>query len=140
MITFDEIDRLIYKDKDHLVVNTGWVDRFYELWLERYHALNIVKSPSDVLKLSEKALEELVKRFRFDEMHLFKIFEGANVFALLKEQGGGYWSYEFIIIYKDQPDIIVSGLHTVEAIKDHFNHKEPMLEIPLPFDRKYQED
>lgn len=140
MFTTEEMKRIIYKDEGQLIENIAWVDRFYELFLERYHALNTVKSPSNVFKLSKKVLLELIKSFHFDEMHLFKVYDDANVFALLTDKGNGYWSYEFIIIYKEDQETIVSGYNTVEDIKRVFNDKEPILEIPLPFERKYDED
>jgi hypothetical protein len=140
MITTLEMEQLIYKDAAHTVENADWIERFYELWMERYHALNIVKSPSQVMKLSKAVLLQLLREYQFDELHLFKIHEGANVFALLKDKGDGYWSYQFVIIYQSEPEKIIQCCNTVEEVKDHFNHKEPILEIPLPSDRKYLED
>ncbi len=140
MLTTEEMKRIIYKDEGQLIENAAWVDHFYELFLERYHALNIIKSPTHVLKLHKTVLLELVRSFHFDEMHLFKIYSNANVFALLTDKGGGYWSYEFIIIYKEDQDTIISGYNTIEDIKKVFGEKEPILEIPLPVHRKYQED
>ncbi len=140
MITTLEMESLIYKDKARTAENAGWIERFYELWMERYHALNIVKSPGNVMKLSKDVLLQLLNQYKFDELHLFKIFEDANVFALLKDKGNGYWSYEFVVIYQNEPEKIEACCDTVEELKDHFNHKEPILEIPLPPDRKYLED
>lgn len=140
MITTLEMEQLIYKDASHTAENAGWIERFYELWMERYHALNIVKSPSQVMKLGKSVLLELLTKYRFDELHLFKIHEGANVFALLKDKGQGNWSYQFVIIYQAEPEKIIQCCNTVEEVKNHFKHKEPILEIPLPSDRKYLED
>ena len=140
MITKLEMEQLIYKDAAHSEENAEWIEWFYDLWMERYHALNIVKSPSQVMKLQKSVLLELLNKYPFDELHLFKIHEDANVFALLKDQGDGYWSYQFVIIYLQEPEKIVKCCNTVEEVKDHFDHKEPILEIPLPRDRKYQED
>ncbi len=140
MFSLQEIEHLIYRDAAHTIENEGWLDRFYELWLERYHALNIVKLPSQVIKPGKEVLLELLRHYRFDEMHLFKIHDGANVYALLTEKDDGYWSYQFVIIYKDEPAQVIHCCHTVEELKAHFEHKEPILEIPLPHDRKYATD
>lgn len=140
MITKQEIEQLIYTDIDDTAENTGWIEQFYSLWLERYHALNIVKSPADVMRLSKHVLHELLAKYTFDELHLFKIHEGANVFALLEDKGKGYWSYRFVIINQSEPDKIRRSYQTVEEVKGHFEHKEPILEIPLPHERKYVED
>ena len=140
MITTAEMNKIIFRDEAHAIENDDWIERFYELWMERYHALNIVKFPSDVIKLSRQALLGILKAYAFDEMHLFKIYEGANVYALLSDQGEGNWSYQFIIIHKAEPDQVETRLDTVESLKAHFDYKEPILEIPLPHDRKYVED
>src|ERR1700744_5694279 len=106
MLLNSEIRKLIYKDIHHTVENEHWVDQFYELWLERYHAMDIVKSASDVIKLSRDALLNLIKNYDFDELHLFKIYKDANVFALLKEEEDNNWSYIFFIVYKSNPEKI----------------------------------
>lgn len=140
MLSLKEIEHLIYKDAAHTLENEGWLDKFYELWLERYHALNIVKSPSQVIKPAREVLLDLLQHYRFDEIHLFKIHEGANVYALLEEREDNNWSYQFVVIYKDDPGKAVACCNTVEELKEYFNYKEPILEIPLPHDRKYVED
>jgi hypothetical protein len=140
MFSLKEIEHLIYKDAAHSVENEGWLDKFYELWLERYHALNIVKSPVQVIKPDRQVMLDLLRNFSFDEVHLFKIHDGANVYALLKERDDNYWSYQFVILYRDKPGKIVDCCGTIEELKEHFHHKEPILEIPLPHDRKYLED
>jgi len=134
------MESLIYKDKARTAENLDWIERFYELWMERYHALNIVKSPSHVMKPSRSVLLEMLNQYDFDELHLFKIYEDANVFALLKDKGENNWSYQFVVIYQSDPEKIDACCNTVDALKEHFNHKEPILEIPLPPDRKYLED
>jgi len=139
MLMNKEIEKLIYKDLTNNVENEDWVNHFYDLWLERYHAMDIVRSASDVIKLSRVVLLKLIKDYDFDELHLFKIFENANVFALLKEQHDNNWSYQFFVVYKNNPEEIVTDLQTVEEIKAYFNNEEPTLEIPLPRDRKYIE-
>jgi hypothetical protein len=140
MLSLKEMEHLIYKDAAHTVENEGWLDKFYELWLERYHALNIVKSPAQVIKPGRALLLDLLLHYQFDEMHLFKIHDGANVYALLSEQDDNYWSYQFVIIYRDEPDKVVKCCNTVEELKAYFDHKEPILEIPLPHNRKYVDD
>jgi len=140
MIALKEIEQLIYKDAAHTVENPDWLDKFYELWLERYHALDIVRSPAHIIRPRKELLLELLRTYRFDEMHLFKVFEEANVFALLRDKGAGYWTYEFVIVYRDEPGKVMACCHTVEELKNHFDHREPILEIPLPNDRKYLED
>jgi len=139
MLLNAEIKKIIYKDLANSVENENWIDQFYDLWLERYHAMDIVRSASDVIKLSRSVLLKLIADYNFDELHLFKIYEKANVFALLKEEEDNNWSYQFFVVYKDQPETIIGNLQTVEAVKAHFDHQEPMLEIPLPRDRKYKE-
>ena len=139
MITTLEMHKIIFKDDKNLVENEGWLDAFYDLWMERYHALDIVRSKNNVFKLPPKTLLSIINKYDFDEMHLFKIFEGANVFALLKEKEEGYWAYEFIIVYKEEPGKILDNYATVDDIKTHFDNHEPILEIPLPNDRKYVE-
>ncbi|KAA5536359.1 hypothetical protein F0919_01440 [Taibaiella lutea] len=139
MLLNKEIEKLIYKDLTNNIENENWVDHFYDLWLERYHAMDIVRSSSDVIKLSRNVLLKLIKDYDFDELHLFKIYESANVFALLKEQGNNNWTYQFFVIYKNKPEEISASLQTVEEIKAYFNEQEPTLEIPLPRDRKYVE-
>lgn len=139
MLLNKEIEKLIYKDLTNNIENENWVDHFYDLWLERYHAMDIVRSATDVIKLSRVVLIKLIKDYDFDELHLFKIYENANVFALLKEQEDNNWSYEFFVVYKNNPEEIVKNLQTVEEIKAYFNNEEPTLEIPLPRDRKYIE-
>lgn len=139
MFLNSEIEKLIYKDLTHTAENDNWVDHFYDLWLERYHAMDIVRSASDVIKLNRGVLLKLLKDYDFDELHLFKIYKDANVFALLTDVGDNYWSYEFFIVYKNNQEDIVGHLKDVEEIKDHFDHVEPVLEIPLPHDRKYKE-
>lgn len=134
------MEQLIYKDASHAAENADWIERFCELWAERYHALNIVRAPDQVMKLSKTVLLQLLHQYDFDELHLFKIFEDANVFALLKDKGNGYWSYQFVIVYQAEPEKIVQCCNTVDEVKEHFNHVEPSLEIPLPPDRKYLED
>lgn len=140
MLSLKEIEHLIYKDAAHTIENEGWLDKIYELWLERYHALNIVRSPEQVIRPGREVLLHLLQHYRFDEMHLFKIHEGANVYALLKDQGDNYWTYRFVVIYRDEPGKALDCCGTVDELKAHFNHKEPVLEIPLPHDRKYKED
>ena len=139
MISTLEMQKIIYRDEDNLVENENWVDEFYELWMERYHALNIVKSKDNVFKLPPRTLLAIINKYKFDEIHLFKIYEGANVFALLKQEETGYWAYEFIIIYKEEPGKVWDDFQTVDDVKNHFDMKEPILEIPLPNDRKYKE-
>jgi len=139
MFLNSEIEKLVYKDLSHTVENEHWVDHFYDLWLERYHALDIIRSPGDVIKLSRNVLLQLLQQYDFDELHLFKIYKNANVFALLKDEGNNYWSYRFFIVHKDAPETIAGEFQDVEAIKEHFDHVEPVLEIPLPRDRKYKE-
>jgi predicted protein tyrosine phosphatase len=139
MFLNSEIEKLIYKDLTHTAEKDDWVDHFYDLWLERYHAMDIVRSASDVIKLNRGVLLKLLNDYKFDELHLFKIYENANVFALLTDVGNNYWSYEFFIIHKDNQDDIIGHLKDVEEIKDHFDHVEPVLEIPLPHDRKYKD-
>lgn len=140
MFSNKEIEQLIYEDASHSAERSGWLDRFYELWLERYHALNIVRSPSTVIRPGREVILSLLRSFRFDEIHLFKIFEEANVYALLTDRGNNYWSYEFAVIYRDKPEEISRCCSTVEELKEYFDHKEPVLEIPLPHERKYTED
>lgn len=140
MLSSKEIEKLIYRDVAHTVEQEGWIDVFYELWLERYHALNIVKSPTSVIKPGREVLLELMRSFSFDEMHLFKIFEDANVYALLTDKGDNYWSYTFVVLYRNAPDKVAQNCNTVEELKKYFDYKEPVLEIPLPHDRKYSED
>lgn len=137
MITSKEIKQLIYQDTGQKIENAGWLEKFYELWMERYHALDAVRLPSQVLKLNREVLLELMNSYDFDEMHLFKIYEDANVYALLKDEGQGYWAYQFVIIYRSNPSAIANRFNSVDEVKDHFDHKEPVLEIPLPRDRKY---
>lgn len=139
MLLNEEIEKLIYKDLINKVENEDWLNHFYDLWLERYQAMDIVRSPDDVIKPSRTILLKLLKEFDFDELHLFKIYENANVFALLKEEEDNNWSYQFFVIYKNKPEEITGNLQTVEAIKEHFNSQQPTLEIPLPRDRKYKE-
>jgi hypothetical protein len=138
MLLNSEIKKLIYKDLNHTLENDHWIDQFYDLWLERYHAMDIVRSTDDVIKPDKAALLQLIREYDFDELHLFKIYADANVFALLKDEGDNYWSYRFFIVYKDSPDKISGQFDDVEAIKEHFDHVEPTLEIPLPRDRKYK--
>src|SRR5690606_4534907 len=140
MITTKEMNAIIYQDEAHLIEHEGWAERFYELWMERYHALNIVRKPSKVFKLGKEVLLKIIKTLRFDEMHLFKVYDGANVYALLTDAGDGYWRYEFIVINAENQDRIETGLHTVEELKQAFGGAEPILEIPLPNDRKYVDD
>lgn len=139
MLLNPEIKNIIYKDLNHTIENEHWVDQFYDLWLERYHAMDIVRSPDDVIKPSREVLLQLIQQYDFDELHLFKIYKDANVFALLKELEDNNWSYQFFIVYKNKPQEIVGELQDVETIKDHFDHIEPVLEIPLPRDRKYKD-
>jgi hypothetical protein len=139
MLLNNEIEKLIYKDLTNNIENENWVDHFYDLWLERYHAMDILRSASDVIKLNRTILLNLIKNYDFDELHLFKIYENANVFALLKEQSDNNWTYQFFVVYKNSPEEIAANLQTVEDIKAHFNNEEPVLEIPLPRDRKYIE-
>ncbi|WP_118973094.1 hypothetical protein [Taibaiella koreensis] len=140
MLSLKEIEHLIYKDAAHTIENPGWLEQFYELWLERYHALNIVKSPEQVIRPGRELILALLRDYRFDEIHLFKIHDGANVYALLQDKGEGNWSYQFVVIYKDQPEKVIQCCQDVEELKVFFDHKEPILEIPLPNDRKYVED
>lgn len=140
MLSLKEMEHLIYKDAAHTIENEGWLEKFYELWLERYHALNIVKSPAQVIKPGRALLLDVLQHYHFDEMHLFKIHDGANVYALLREQDDNYWSYQFVIINRDEPDKVVQSCNTVEELKAYFGHKEPILEIPLPHNRKYVDD
>jgi len=139
MLLNSEIKKIIYKDLNNTIENENWVDHFYDLWLERYHAMDIVRSASDVIKLSREVLLKLIRKYDFDELHLFKIYKDANVFALLKEEEDNNWSYQFFIVYKNNLDDIVGEFQDVEDVKDHFNHVEPVLEIPLPRDRKYKD-
>jgi predicted protein tyrosine phosphatase len=139
MLLNSEIKKLIYKDIGHTVENEDWVDHFYDLWLERYHAMDIVRSSNDVIKLNRSVLLQLIQNYDFDELHLFKIYKEANVFALLKAREDNNWSYQFFVIYKNNSDEVVGNFQNVEEIKDHFDHVEPVLEIPLPRDRKYTE-
>jgi hypothetical protein len=139
MILNSEIKKMIYKDISHTIENENWADQFYDLWLDRYHAMDIVRSASDVIKLNRTILLQLVKHYDFDELHLFKIYNDANVFALLKEKEDNNWSYQFFVVYKNDPEKIAGHFEDVEAVKEHFNHVEPALEIPLPRDRKYKE-
>lgn len=140
MLSLKEIEHLIYKDAAHTTENPDWLEKIYELWLERYHALNIVRSPSQVIRPGREVLLELLRSYTFDEIHLFKIHDGANVYALLRDKGKGFWAYRFVAIYRDTPDKVVSCGETVEELKAFFDHQEPILEIPLPHDRKYVED
>lgn len=139
MLLNAEIKKIIYKDLANNIENENWIDQFYDLWLERYHAMDTVRSASDVIKLNRNVLLKLLQEYNFDELHLFKIYENANVFALLKEEEDNNWSYQFFVVYKDRPEEIVGDLQTVEAVKAHFDYQEPTLEIPLPRDRKYKE-
>ncbi len=140
MFTTEELKHIIYQDEKQLIENPNWADHFYELILERYNALDALKSPGYVLKLDKDLLLQLVRSRDFDEMHLFKVYDNANVFSLLKDLKNGLWDYEFIIVYKGDTQTIHEGIETISDLKQRFKNKKPLLEIPLPPHRKYKDD
>lgn len=137
MVTNEQIKKLVYKDAAHSIKQEGWIDKFYYLWLDKYHSLDIVKEPERIIKPGEKFLIDLLENYDFDELHLFKIYENANVFALLADKGQGNWAYRFLVIMDKEPDRVYQDLATASEVKAAFPGHEPLLEIPLPHERKY---
>lgn len=137
MLSYSEIQKIIYRDPVRKIEQEDWIVPFYELWKESFFAKNNVKSPSLIIQPAKEVLLYLIDSKDFDELHLFKIYENANVFALLKDLGGGNWKYKFCIIYNNSRGKIDGMYNDVEAIKARFNYVEPVLEIPLPIERKY---